>query len=137
MNIYNEVNSENYQPLIKKVLSKAYAMTDTQKTRDITVVIKKKKKIRTINHQFRGKNETTDVLTFPSDAPDELGDVLIALFTAMKQANDHGHTLERELAFLTVHGFLHALGYDHDTKANETRMFDLQSRILDALKIFR
>ncbi len=137
MNIYNEATTENYRPLLTKVLKKAYAMTNTPTSRVITVVLVTDEKIRSLNKSFRDKDETTDVLTFPSDADDELGDVVIALYTAMAQSREHGHTLKRELAFLCVHGFLHALGYDHDTEENEREMFEMQSKILDALKIFR
>jgi len=75
--------------------------------------------IRTLNRKFRKKDKATDVLSFPlreraADGKFYLGDIIISLPTARRQAAEIGHPLERELEYLTIHGFLHLLGYDHD-----------------------
>ncbi len=137
MNIINQVDSENYEPLLKKVLKKAYKYTKTSKKQVITVVLVTNEKIKELNMTYRNKDSVTDVLTFPSTEEGELGDVFISLYKALEQAKDYGHSLTRELAFLTVHGFLHAIGYDHETEAQAEEMFKQQEAILDALKIYR
>jgi len=66
-----------------------------------------------LNRDFRGKNHSTDVLSFPGDPP--LGDIAIAVPTARRQAREMGHSLRVELRVLALHGLLHLLGYDHET----------------------
>ncbi len=137
VNIINQATSENYEPLLRKVLKKTYKMTKTSTKKPINVVIVSNEKIKELNATYRNKDALTDVLTFPSDVEEELGDVFIAYKVALEQANDYGHSFKRELAFLTVHGFLHAIGYDHHTEEEAEKMFQLQETILDALKIYR
>lgn len=98
--------------------------------------------IRELNREYRGIDRPTDVLSFPlveEDAelvPEEAdghlmwGDIIISVPAARRQSEEYGHSLEREIGFLFVHGFLHLLGYDHDTEENEREMFDLQEDIL-------
>jgi len=62
---------------------------------------------------------------------------VISIPRAMEQAKEYGHSFERELGFLTVHGFLHLLGYDHQTEAEEEQMFSKQERVLEELKLLR
>ncbi len=66
-----------------------------------------------------------------------LGDIVISIPRAMEQAIEYGHSFERELSFLTVHGFLHLLGYDHETLEEEKNMFEKQEQVLQALNITR
>lgn len=113
--------------------------------------------IRSINLEFRDKDKATDVLSFPQwednddemtiiydedDAPDEeaepIGDIIISMPTALRQAEEFGHSLEREVCFLFVHGFLHLLGYDHEEgDAEEAEMFAKQDAILNQAGIPR
>jgi probable rRNA maturation factor len=72
--------------------------------------------LRRLNHVYRGKDETTDVLSFPGDgAPGALGDVVISVARAERNARGLGRTLAQELDVLALHGFLHVLGYDHES----------------------
>ncbi|MGN0689496.1 MAG: rRNA maturation RNase YbeY, partial [Oscillospiraceae bacterium] len=105
--------------------------------------------IRSLNKMYRNKDRVTDVLSFPLsddgkyDINNEtgmclLGDVVISLQTAMSQAELYGHSLEREVGFLTVHSMLHLLGYDHEkSPLDETIMKEKQEFILDNLGISR
>jgi probable rRNA maturation factor len=67
----------------------------------------------------------------------ELGDVFICVERALEQAKDYGHSIEREIGFLSVHGYLHLIGYDHMTKEDEKVMFTLQEEILAKAKLER
>ncbi|HKA53396.1 MAG TPA: rRNA maturation RNase YbeY [Candidatus Binatia bacterium] len=78
--------------------------------------------IHALNHRYRGKDKPTDVLSFPlADAlqPSLLGDVVISIETAARQARRRGHSLREELQTLLIHGILHLLGYDHEVSRSE------------------
>lgn len=86
--------------------------------------------IHTLNREFRQVDKPTDVLSFPSDEPGFLGDIAISVPCAKRQAEDYGHSIEREIAFLTVHAMLHLFGYDHIVSADEDVMRARQRDIL-------
>jgi rRNA maturation RNase YbeY len=84
--------------------------------------------MRTLNRRYRGKDETTDVLSFslregrfPSIQPDMLGDIVISIPVAVRQARREGHSISREIDRLLVHGLVHLLGYDHERGPREAR----------------
>lgn len=84
-----------------------------------------------LNQQYREVDKPTDVLAFPQDMENNLlGDVIISVDKALEQANEKGHSLEFELAFLATHGFLHLMGYDHYEPEEEKIMFQLQDDLL-------
>lgn len=94
--------------------------------------------IAELNAQWRGKDQPTDVLSFPQGegppgAPPALGDVVISLDTAGRQADEAGHPLATELVVLLVHGLLHLLGHDHHEEAERAAMRAEESRVLTAL----
>jgi probable rRNA maturation factor len=88
--------------------------------------------MRLTNRQFRGKDKTTDVLSFPGDEADEgrgyLGDILISVPTARRQAAAAGHGVDRELKTLLLHGILHCLGHDHETDQGEMERLERRLR---------
>ncbi len=89
-----------------------------------------------LNHKFRGKDATTDVLTFPADDsygdPAEngrpLGDIVISIDQAKRQAVDERHSVATEVRYLILHGILHALGYDHETDGGEMNALEIEVR---------
>lgn len=109
--------------------------------------------IQIINRDYRDKDAPTDVISFAmeEDGEDEapiifdeemamprnLGDIMISTERAAEQAEEYGHSFDRELGFLAVHGFLHINGYDHMTPEDEKEMFGLQKEILDAYGLKR
>ena len=84
--------------------------------------------MRDLNRKFRRKNKTTDVLTFPGDDPTHLGDIVVSLDQARRQAADEKHSLAIEVRYLVLHGILHALGYDHETDDGEMNALELKLR---------
>jgi probable rRNA maturation factor len=89
----------------------------------VTVLLTTDSALRTLNRRFRGKNKSTDVLSFPaaSSGPEKVaGDLAISVHTAQRQAEEQGHTLNIELQVLMLHGLLHLAGYDHE--ADDGRM---------------
>jgi probable rRNA maturation factor len=87
-------------------------------------------KMRSLNKQYRGRDEETDVLSFPSEEEKFLGDIALSLPRAQQQAAECCHTTEREIAFLTAHSMLHLFGYDHEEEAEEEKMRERQRDIL-------
>ena len=116
---------------------------------EVSVSFVSNNEIRQLNKQFRDKDKSTDVLSFPLgedgvyDINQEtgamlLGDVVISMETAVKQAKMYGHSLEREVGFLTVHSMLHLLGYDHETSPlDAANMHEKEEAILGELGISR
>ncbi|HMC75832.1 MAG TPA: rRNA maturation RNase YbeY [Vicinamibacterales bacterium] len=94
-------------------------------------------RIRAFNARFRRRDQATDVLSFPGDAPRtsplapraSLGDIVISSHTARRQAKDAGHSYATELKVLALHGLLHLLGYDHHDPADRGRMARLERRL--------
>ena len=100
--------------------------------------------IRELNRLHRGIDKVTDVLSFPMPIETDretgrvfLGDIILSKKRAKKQAEEYGHSLERELAYLTVHGVLHLLGYDHKTEEEKLLMREKEEYIMERMGLFR
>ena len=117
---------------------------------EVSVSVVDGAEIQTINRQFRGIDRVTDVLSFPQltftegEIPEKnengeivLGDIILCLQRAKEQAAEYGHSLKREIAFLTAHSMLHLLGYDHMGPQEEKVMFQKQEEILQKAGIPR
>ena len=102
------------------------------------VIIINNEEIHEMNREYRGVDRPTDVISFALEDDDTffkmeervLGDIYISIDKAKEQAECYGHNLLRELCFLTIHGMLHLLGYDHMIEEEEKVMFELQERVL-------
>ena len=129
--------------LVRRAVEATLEYEGYQNNAEISVTFTDNEKIQKINNEFRGIDKPTDVLSFPltdyesSNVPfvDELdgslGDIVISLERADEQANEFGHSFEREIAFLTVHSMLHLLGYDHvNSEEEELVMRKKQSDVL-------
>jgi probable rRNA maturation factor len=93
----------------------------------VTVALVPDRRVRALNRQYREQDQATDVLSFPADEPGVLGDVVIALGVASRQATAAGHPLPTELRVLALHGLLHLLGYDHED--DDGRMARVEARL--------
>ena len=133
---------------MKSVLNKAAEVYGIEPYTEVSVVLADDEYIHQLNHQYRGKDCPTDVLSFALNEGEEpeiidgpevvlLGDIIISLETAARQAEEYGHSLERELAYLTVHGILHLLGYDHMLEDEKKEMRQEEEQILSFLGITR
>jgi probable rRNA maturation factor len=103
----------------------------------VSIVLSGDAMLRRLNREFRGKDATTDVLSFSSEGEEHpdgsrpLGEIVISVPQAARQAEARGHSLARELRILAIHGYLHLLGYDHEV--DDGRMMRLQARLQRAL----
>jgi len=99
---------------------------------EVSLVLAGDRLLRRLNRDYRGKDRPTDVLSFPGDGGEAgLGDVVISVETAARNARSGGRTLARELDVLALHGFLHVLGYDHET--DDGTMERLERRLRERL----
>ena len=135
--------------LIRRCCQAVLITENFKRDTEVSVSFINNKEIRNLNRIYRDKDKSTDVLSFPLgengnyDTNAEtgyvmLGDIVISLETAFKQADNFGHSLEREIGFLTVHSMLHLLGYDHETSTLEARiMREKEEAVLEKLGISR
>ena len=142
-----EFNTEkiNLFHIVEKETLKYENFTDNT---EISITIVTNDEIKKINSKFRNIDRPTDVLSFPmidfanGEIPDFseiiiLGDIIINIDKALLQADEYGHSLERELGFLTAHSMLHLLGYDHMEAEDEKIMFKKQKEILNNVGLKR
>lgn len=147
----NEQKIETVTPslraLVRRAIKAALEYEKVTFAPEISVTFTDNEGIRELNAAHRNIDRPTDVLSFPlfekedlADASDgdALGDIVISLERAREQANEYGHSYEREVAFLTVHSMLHLLGYDHEiSEKDEKEMFEKQEEILKTIGLGR
>lgn len=110
---------------------------------EVSVSFVSNEEIRSLNKDFRNVDSETDVLSFPMDDDDEfdgviiLGDIVLSTQRIIEQANEFGHSLERETIYLTVHSMLHLLGYDHMTTSEKEEMRQREKEIMKELQLFK
>lgn len=146
MENYSIVDNNLYQnyDYLNEVINHTLEVMDAKES-IFTIIFVTKEEIHELNKQYRGVDRVTDVISFAlEDAHDVslsdirvLGDIYICIDRMKEQAIEYNHSETRELSFLTVHGLLHLLGYDHQTKEDEEVMFNLQRKILSDLNINR
>jgi len=153
-----EAEAKEIRELLSGACTRALELEGWQDA-EVSIVLTSDEEIRELNLEYRGIDSPTDVLSFPllepeapgaviapgavdpdqwgSSEPVALGDIVISLPRAMVQADEYGHSLRRELAFLTVHGTLHLVGYDHVTQELERIMREREEAILASLDLRR
>lgn len=150
----------DYEAMERKVIEACLDYADCPYEAEVSILLTDNEQIRQINQEFRGLDAPTDVLSFPvidyevpgdfsglEDAVADyfhpetgellLGDIVISLDRAKEQALEYGHSLLRELAFLTTHSMFHLFGYDHMEEEERRIMEDKQKDVLDKLQILR
>lgn len=140
-----EINNLTEEKIDEKVLEKIINFTSKYlqiKDAYISIVFIDNERIHEINKTYRKVDAPTDVISFAFNDGEEikssdLGEIYISIDKVKSQSEEYNHSFERELCFLTVHGILHLLGYDHMNKKDEKCMFDLQKKILEECGIGR
>lgn len=144
---------KSYDKIVEKVLQKCY---EEEKLLDskliITITFTTPEQIHKINKEYRQVDRPTDVLSFPMferkeleekitkqdfEHEDVLGDIIISIEKVKEQAIEYGHSFERELSYMLVHGFYHLMGYDHVKEEDKKEMRPKEEKILNELKITR
>ncbi len=145
--------TDDYIEYIERGTRLILDMHQIEKEPEITLVFCDDEEIHQLNFQYRHMNKATDVLSFPQydsltaiqetirhqnqQLPLLLGDIIISLETAVKQSQEYGHSLTREIIFLYVHGLLHLLGYDHLEDEDLNKMRDKEREIMNLLALAR
>ena len=149
LNYLDVEEKEEYKDLIGKVLQKCFNEENLEnKKLYVNVVLTDSKNIKNINKEHRGIDKETDVLSFPMyeknelenihlENEDILGDMVISIEKVQEQAQEYGHSFERELAYMIVHSFYHLLGYDHMNETDKKEMREKEELILGKLNINR
>ncbi|MDN4495339.1 rRNA maturation RNase YbeY [Ureibacillus aquaedulcis] len=145
----NEVKEQHIE-LVQELLQHAAAHLEIEEGSEVSITFVTNEKIHEINREYRDKDQPTDVISFALEElgegeveivgegiPRILGDIIISTDRTKEQAADFGHSFERELGFLAVHGFLHLLGFDHMTEEDEKIMFGKQDEILSSFGLGR
>ena len=146
--------NKDFEKLIKKVMKKCFEEEKLEKLNFyISVTLTTPEQIHKINNEYRKVDKPTDVLSFPMFEkkeideivknnqkqllPEVLGDIVINIKQVETQAIEYGHSFERELSYMLVHGFYHIMGYDHIEEKDKILMRPKEEKILQALKITR
>ncbi len=152
--IYKDIEAnETYEKTIKKVIEKCFKEERIENSKlCLTITLTNPENIRKINKEYRNVDRETDVLSFPMfekedleekikkqdfEHEDVLGDIVISIKRVEEQAKEYGHSFERELSYMLVHGFYHLMGYDHIEEADKIKMRPKEEKILNDLKIVR
>jgi probable rRNA maturation factor len=146
---------EAMEAMVVQVVEKVLTYEECEEDYEVSISLVGNEEMRSLNNEYRGIDKETDVLSFPMvefideelDEEDEnadyideevaLGDIVISMQSVVEQSEDYGHSFNRELAFLLVHGMLHLLGYDHEDEASEKEMLEKQETILEEMNLTR
>lgn len=144
-----EENKE-WNELIEKVLTKCFEIENMSEAKlYVSVTLTNPENIRNLNKQYRDIDKETDVLSFPMFEKSEieelksleheeaLGDIVISIERVKEQAQEYGHSFERELSYMLVHGFYHLMGEDHIEEADKIVMRAKEENVLNKLNIVR
>ena len=150
LEIYDDTKNvpEEKIKLIEDVLNFAGSYLKLPEITEMSVTLMDNEHIHEINREYRKVDRPTDVISFALNEGDEpniegeipvnmLGDIIISVEKAIEQAGDYGHSIRREIAFLTVHGMLHLLGYDHIEEADRVEMRKEEDFVMEQLGISR
>lgn len=142
--------NEEYEKIINKVLTECFLIEGIQDSfLYIDITLTNPENIRKLNNQYRNIDRETDVLSFPMfekneiseikkvKYKDSLGDIVISIERVKQQAKEYGHSFERELAYMVVHGFYHLMGEDHIEESDKEIMRKKEENVLNKLNIFR
>jgi probable rRNA maturation factor len=141
---------KGWETLIRKAINNIGKLCKLSPPLEVNVVVVDSQYIQELNYIYRGLDRPTDVLSFSItetaeeeplyETPEQdhmMGDIIICLDIAVKQAAEYEHSVERELVFLTVHGMLHLLGYDHEEEGERLLMRSLEDKIMQGLGLER
>lgn len=145
----NIEENKKFEDTIEKVVKKCFEEEGlTNSNLIMTITLTTPEEIRRINFKYRNIDKETDVLSFPmfekeeledfeGIIPEPLGDIVISIEKVKEQAEEYGHSFERELAYMVVHGFYHLMGYDHIELSDRKIMREKEENILNKLQITR
>ena len=142
--------NEEYEKVVQKVLTECFKVEALENSKlYISITLTNPENIRKLNNEYRNIDKETDVLSFPMFEKEEinsirnceyeeaLGDIIISIERVKEQAEEYGHSFERELAYMVVHGFYHLMGEDHIEEEDKKIMREKEENVLSKLNILR
>jgi probable rRNA maturation factor len=134
--------TEELEKLLELVINEALMVEGISKDYEVSISFVENSEIRELNREYRGVDSETDVLSFPMEDEFEistllLGDIIISIERAKEQSLEYGHTLEREIAYLTAHSMFHLMGYDHMNEEEKKIMRNKEKQVMKNLGIFK
>ena len=142
--------NEEYEKVVQKVLTECFKVEVLENSKlYISITLTNPENIRKLNNEYRNIDKETDVLSFPMFEKEEidsirnfeyeeaLGDIIISIERVKEQAEEYGHSFERELAYMVVHGFYHLMGEDHIEEDDKKIMREKEENVLSKLNILR
>lgn len=142
--------NEEYEKVINRVLNECFLVEGMLNSKlYISITLTNPENIRKLNNEYRNIDKETDVLSFPMFEKEEIanmkdyqyeeviGDIIISIERVKEQAIEYGHSFERELAYMVVHGFYHLMGEDHIEESDKIIMREKEENVLNRLKILR
>lgn len=130
--------------IIEKVIMEALTLEGKSLDYEVSISFVDNDEIKELNRDYRGVDRETDVLSFPIEedflvegGPLLLGDIIISIEKALEQANDYGHSLYREIAYLTAHSMFHLMGYDHMEDDEKLIMREKEKETMKRVKVFK
>lgn len=134
--------TEELEKLLELVINEALMVEGISKDYEVSISFVGNSEIRELNREYRGVDSETDVLSFPMEDEFEistllLGDIIISIERAKEQSLEYGHTLEREIAYLTAHSMFHLMGYDHMNEEEKKIMRNKEKQVMKNLGIFK
>lgn len=126
VNFYNKTKEDVKE--LRKIVKEIFK--NIEENYEFNIIFVSNERIKELNKMYRNIDKETDVLSFPDEDENYIGDIFISLEKAKEQAKEYNHSLDREVGFLTVHGYLHLLGYDHQNEDEEKEMSALTENIL-------
>lgn len=137
-----EIN-DDINDIMEKVIKEALIVEGRSLNYEVSISLVNNDEIKELNGEYRGVDKDTDVLSFPIDeeflieGPLLLGDIIISVEKALEQAEEYGHSLYREMAYLTAHSMFHLMGYDHISNDEKLIMREKEKEIMKRLEVFK
>lgn len=128
------VQAPSITEFLQKIATLALKALDLSDT-ELSVLLVDEEEIKALNSTYRGLNSVTDVLSFPQNDQEIIGDVVICIPQALQQAKTYQHSPQRELAYLLIHGILHLIDYDHQSEENKQKMRQKEEELLQLLNL--
>ena len=141
--------NQKYKDFIEMIVQTCFTIEKLEKKNlSVSIILTTPEEIRKTNQKYRNIDKETDVLSFPmfekkeikelkGEFPETLGDIMISIERVKEQAKEYGHSFERELSYMVVHGFYHLLGYDHMEEGEKKQMRQKEEYVLNLLNIKR
>lgn len=134
--------NEDIISLVEKTIRECLRVEGIEKDHEVSLSFVTDQEIKELNRDYRGVDSSTDVLSFPIEDEFELGlpllgDIVISLDTANRQAEEYQHSIDREISYLVCHSMFHLFGYNHEDEEEKKEMRSKEKKVMKNLRIYK